>query len=123
MEYFACDWIVRAGAPYGQFAITAAELGCELHQITPEHVTEDGCIYLHFVLNVADDSILSEYMDRIGTAWGLTTWYIVDADHYQRGVAFFSEAALKTNPLLGLFWTQQYNEMGHQNEQHCPNLL
>jgi hypothetical protein len=123
MEYFACDWIVRAGAPYGHFATTAAELGCELVQINPERTYDNGCMYIHLVINVPDDSVLTAYMERIGNAWGLTTWYMVGADHYARGKPFYGETALQLNPLLGLLWTQEFNAMGHQNEQNCPDKV
>jgi hypothetical protein len=111
MEYYACDWIVRPDAPYGHFATTALDLGCELIQVKPERADDNGCYYLHLVINVPDDSVLSEYMERIGNAWGLTTWYIVGPDHYERGRPFFGQGALKSNPLLGLYWTQQLSVM------------
>ena len=121
MEFYACDWIVRPGAPYGHFATTALELGCELVQIKPERIDDNGCFYAHLVINVPDDSVLSDYMERIGNVWGLTTWYMVGANHYQRGKPFYGAAALKDNPLLGLLWTQQLNEMGNSNQQQCPD--
>ncbi len=123
MEYYACDWIVRADAPYGHFATTALELGCVLMQVKPERVDDNGCIYLHFVINVPDDTILTEFMDRIGTHWGLTSWYLVSEAQYQRGAPFFADPALKINPLLGLVWAQQFNEMGRKNQQQCPDQV
>src|SRR5262245_6276471 len=118
MEYYACDWIVRPDAPYGHFATTALELGCELVQIKPERTDDNGCIYVIFVINVSDDALLTEYMERIGNAWGLTTWYMVSEKLYQRGKPFFGEGALKSNPLLGLFWARQLNNMGRSNQQN-----
>jgi hypothetical protein len=119
MNYYGCDWLVWPGADYNLMMHTAQALGSRLVQIEVK-MSEAGCIYYVLALDVPDEGVLGAYIEQAGQFLGMTEWYPIPVECYQRGELFLDldELAAEAPAILeGVI--ARLDADGYHNQQHC----
>lgn len=86
--YFACGWIIRPDVDYFQLRQYADQAKVELVIINPMYRSEEGFMVQTFAVQTPSESELVEFIKTAGADMGLTHWYGVPKEYYERGTRF-----------------------------------
>lgn len=112
--YFACGWVIRPQVDYGHLRALADQIGIELVSINPIYSSQEGYMVQTFAVQTRDEAELVAFIQTAGAEFGLTHWYGVSKDYYERGTRFDLALIL---PYFRDQWLAGMNAYGQHNEQ------
>jgi hypothetical protein len=86
--YFACGWVIRPGVDYVRLRQFADEAGVELVVVNPIYRSQEGYMVQTFAVQTPDENHLVEFIKTAGAEMGLTHWYGVPEEYFERGTHF-----------------------------------
>jgi hypothetical protein len=88
MLHFACGWVIRPNVDYARLAQMAREAQCTLAAIAPLFKSKEGYMVMTFAVRVPSEAELVAFIKAAGVEYGLTHWYGVPQEYYERGQPF-----------------------------------
>lgn len=83
--YFACGWVIRPDIDYDHLMHLAAESECDLVAVAPIHISQQGYAVMTFAVSTPSEAHLVEFVQVAGAEMGLTHWYGVTQEYFERG--------------------------------------
>jgi hypothetical protein len=111
--YFACGWVIRPNIDYVRLRQYADDAGVELVVINPIYRSPEGYMVQTFAVQTRSEHELVAFIKTAGAEMGLTHWYGVPKDYFERGTRFDLNAVL---PFFRDQWLSGMNTYGAYNE-------
>jgi hypothetical protein len=86
--YFACGWVIRPNVDYYRLRQLADEAKVELVSINPIYRSQEGYMVQTFAVQTESEAELVEFIKTAGGEMGLTHWYGVPKEYFERGTRF-----------------------------------
>lgn len=83
--YYACGWVIRPDIDYERLMHLAADSECELVAVPPIQISHQGYAVQTFALRTPTEAHLVEFIQVAGAEMGLTHWYGVTENYFERG--------------------------------------
>jgi len=87
--YFACGWVIRPDTDYDHLTHLAADVECELVAVAPIYMSNEGYAVMTFAVGVPSEAHLVKLIEAVGEEVGLTHWYSVTEDYFNRGKTLY----------------------------------
>jgi hypothetical protein len=117
--YFACGWIIRPNVDYDLMRHYAEHAPAELVAINPIYRSEQGYMVQTFAVRVPSEEALVSFIEKAGEQFGLTHWYGVTVDYFERGTQFNLQRVL---PYFREQWLSGMQTYGEYNQKLSDTL-
>jgi hypothetical protein len=117
--YFACGWIIRPDVDYDLMRQYAEEAPAELVAINPIYRSQQGYMVQTFAVRVPSEEALVKFIEKAGETFGLTHWYGVTEDYFERGTHFDLQRVL---PYFREQWLSGMQTYGEYNRNVSDSL-
>jgi hypothetical protein len=110
--YFACGWAIRPHMDYDRLDDFVDQFGIELAAVPPLDRSEQGYVYMTLAACVPDEPTMVEFIKLVGIEFGMTHWYRVPQEYYERGNPL---RISMLPPDVRESWTESMNTYGEYN--------